>query len=304
MSNDVLIALIGAGVSVAVSAGTAVWSYQSSRRLALLEDALDERKSARDAQLDYQYEARKRLYNEFQPLLFQLVELAEAADARITGIAQSAQRGDLNSDGSGWLSGPGYYLFSTIHRLLAPLVLVRLAQRRLTLVDLSLDPQVRFQYAMAKQLYGTWTEPWTLAAASSPPLEYDPNHPEAEERARTEPQIYAFQHVFAGYLDQAIDALTVREDSTARCMSFGEFESGLSDQSPTLRHQTSAFASLFVGFHPQRKPVLWLTLLAQSHIYRALMLALEASDGPVVAPAAALSCDDARLFDWRPRTQT
>jgi hypothetical protein len=83
-------------------------------------------------------------------------------------------------------------------------------------------------------------------------------------------------------------------------MTYGEFDSGLADPSSTLRDHTAAFASLFVGFHPQRQPVLWRTLLAQSHLYRALMLSFEASNGAVVAPAAALSSDDARLFDWRP----
>jgi len=299
MSPEIVTALIVAVASLAVSVVSAVVSYRSQGRLALLEDELVEARAERDAQRDYVYDARKRLYAEFQPLLFQLVELSDGAYSRIVGLAHSARAGDLRPDGSGWLSEAGYYSFSTIHRLLAPLVLFRLAQRRLTLVDLSADPQVRFQYAMAKQLYATWTESWELTH-SEPAIKYEPNHVNAAELARSQPQIYAWQHVITGRLDGAVDALTVREGSTGRCMTYGEFEEAVYEASGPVYERVEAFASLFIGFHPDTRPVLWRTLLAEAHIYKALIHALESDDPMPLAPAYALNDEDAALFDWRP----
>lgn len=294
MSTAVTTALIGAGVSVVISVWAAVWNHRSQQRIAVLEDTLAEARAARDAQRDYVYEARKRLYSEFQPLLFQLVESCESAKNRVLGLAQSASFGHLGPDAPGWLD-VGYYLSSTIHRFLAPLVLVRLAQRRLTLVDLSVDPLVRFQYAMAKQLHATWNETWELAA-SEPAIGYDPHHHEG--RVRADQQVYARQHVVAGYLDQAVDALIVRDNSAVRCMTYGEFEEAFESADSPLNERIQEFAALFVAFHPHTKPVLWRTLLAQAHIYEGLISSFE-SERSLVTPAEAFPGEDIRLFDWR-----
>ena len=303
MSTAVITALIAAGVSLVISAWTAIWNHRSEQRLKLLEDTLAEARAERDAQRDYVYEARKRLYTEFQPLLFQLIELCESAQNRILNLAESARGGHLGPDAPGWLDGYGYYLNSTTHRLLAPLVMVRLAQRRLTLVDLSVDPQVRFQYAMAKQLRATWMESWELAE-SEPAIRYAPHDPQASRRAHAEPQVYARQHVVAGYLDQAIDALIVRHDTTDRCMTYGEFEDAINEPRSPLRDRTEEFAALFVGFHPQTRPVLWRTLLAQAHVYEALIRSFDAAEGDAAesagpTPAEAFRGEHSSLFDWR-----
>jgi hypothetical protein len=300
----VITALIAAGVSLVISAWTAIWNHRSEQRLKLLEDSLAEARAERDARRDYVYEARKRLYEEFQPLLFQLIELCESARNRILNLAESSRAGHLGPDTPGWLDGTGYYLNSTTHRLLAPLVLVRLAQRRLTLVDLSVDPQVRFQYAIAKQLRATWTESWELAE-SEPAIPYDPHNPQWPRLARTEPQVYYRQHVVAGYLDKAIDALIVRDDTIDRCMTYGEFEDAMNEPRAPLRDRAEDFAALFDGFHPQIRPVLWRTLLAQAHIYEALIRSFDTADPvdeaePVgVAPAEVFRGEDISLFDWR-----
>jgi hypothetical protein len=296
LSTAVVTALIAAGVSIIISVWTAIWSRRSEQRLTLLEDTLAEARAERDAQRDYLYEARKRLYTEFQPLLFQLIEQCESSRNRIFGLAEAGRDGHLQPGQPGWLDS-GYYLYSTIYRMLAPLVIVRLARRRLTVVDLSVDPQVRFQYAMAKQLHVTWNETWELAA-SEPAIPYDPHHPDAIRLARTQPEVYGYQHIVAGYLDQAVDALIVRNDSTDRCMSYGEFEDAISGARTPLQDRTGEFAALFTGFHPQLEPVLWRTLLAQAHLFQALIESFEVSgQGPT--PGDAFRSQDSALFDWR-----
>ena len=70
--------------------------------LELLRGRLREVEAERDARRDYEYEARKRLYSEIQPLLFQLKELSESAYRWVMSLARTAQQDQLS-----WLSrGP------------------------------------------------------------------------------------------------------------------------------------------------------------------------------------------------------
>ena len=85
-------------------------------RLKILEDKLTETQTKKKARLDYEYEARKRLYHECEPLVFELLEFAENAGDRIRGLARTARQGDLPN----WLSANEYYVASTMYYLLAP----------------------------------------------------------------------------------------------------------------------------------------------------------------------------------------
>jgi hypothetical protein len=69
---------------------------------------------------NYEYEARQRLYKEFEPLLFLLVEHGESAYRRIYELARTAKQGNLEP-GEGWIKNNEYFKISTIHRLLLPL---------------------------------------------------------------------------------------------------------------------------------------------------------------------------------------
>ena len=60
--------------------------------------------------------------------------------------------------GSGWLAGPGYYFRSTVCFLLAPMTSFKILQRRLTVIDLSLEPRLRTQYELLKLIFRIATE--------------------------------------------------------------------------------------------------------------------------------------------------
>src|SRR6266571_930724 len=117
-----------------------------AKELEAYKDTLVEQQEERNARRDYQYEARKRLYQQYEPLLFQLVECCENAKERIYSLARTARLGDLEP--KGWLSSKDYYLSSTIYFLLSPLVVFKLMQRSLTLVDLTVDPYLNDQYLL------------------------------------------------------------------------------------------------------------------------------------------------------------
>jgi hypothetical protein len=54
-------------------------NIKHQKELEELKDQLATKKSKEDARRDYKYEAITRLYREFQPALFQLVELSDSA---------------------------------------------------------------------------------------------------------------------------------------------------------------------------------------------------------------------------------
>ena len=182
---------------------------------------------------------------------------------------------------------------------MAPLALFRLARRRLTLVDLSADSDVRSQYTIAKGLQVVFNASFDLARAA-PRIPYEPHHPRAALLAVSEPAVYERQHVVSGQLEQVIDGLIVREtDGSARCMTYGEFESAVLDGAAGVQ-PAAIISDLFHGFRPDTRPVLWRVLLAEAHVYRSLMRSFESGPGTVVLPWEALREEDEQHLDWRP----
>jgi hypothetical protein len=304
-SNNIsIIVAIVAALSSLVVAGI---SYLSARKnthdLESLKADLAEKQAEKNARRDYEYEARKRLYQQYEPLLFQLVELSESALGRISGFARSARQNNLGPDHPGWLT-PGnyyydYYMASTIYRLLAPFAIIKLIQRLLTLVDLTVDPHINNQYSLAKWLYLSFTEDFALARRT-PELEYDPNDEEWREKRERNPKKYYRQGVFAGVLDNAVETLIVSDSNgIMRCMSFGEFERIYKGDT-----KFDAFIELFQNFHPKMRPVLWRILIDQAHIYKALLrtreMKLTSSKERQTAKLLAPLSEKERLdFDWR-----
>ena len=232
-----------------------------------LRSKLGEQGKEQDARRDYEYEAHKRLYTECEPLLFQLADLAEHADHRVYSLARSARLGKL----PGWLAGDGYYLRSTMYKLIVPLVVFRLIQQRLTFVDLTLDEHIANQYRLLKLLYLTFTDPFDFAEIE-PALEYHPDVKEWRTKRQENEQIYWRQGLYLGSLDNSIDALIVPDQNgKIRWKTFGEFESKFSDKSSNTHKTFLTLADILNGFHPQKRPVLWRMLCTQTLIYKQII---------------------------------
>jgi hypothetical protein len=293
IETGVWIALIGAATSLA----TAILAQVSSRRTSARVAKLEEERAERDARRDYEYEARKRLYEECEPLLFQALELASTAQSRVISIARTARSGHLRPDGSGWLAGDGYYLKSTTYLLLAPVTSFRLLQGRLTGIDLGLDPRLRTQYELLKLLFLSFNADFDLARCAPRALPYEPDStdPGAPGRGRLlaqDPARYARQGLYRGILDVTVEALIAGEEDPPRCLTVGEFLRDWEAKESALYGLRGELQALIGGFHPARKPVLWRVLVSQ-HLLTTLLL----RDRPL---------DDAPLpelelapFDWR-----
>src|SRR5258708_3524665 len=199
------VALIAASASLAV----AIFSHFSSREnqtaLEKLRRRFDEEDAERDAKRDYEYDARKRLYEQCGPILFQLVELCEAAYFRITGLAQTAKLKNLEPGRESFLRD-SYYHTSTLYRLLAPSAALKLLQRRLTLVDLSLDLLMLRQYTLARRAFFAFGGE-SRFASSRRTRAYQPFDKHAEEKARADPATFYRQGLPLGVFEGAIESL-------------------------------------------------------------------------------------------------
>jgi hypothetical protein len=213
-SPQTIAAFIAAAASLIVALISYSGKRKSDRELAQLNAELIETQERRKAQRDYEYEARKRLYSELQPLLFQLVEASDNAYWRIQGLARSAREGRLTGRSSRLRAQSRNYLPSTVYRLMVPLVLLRLCQRHLTVVDLSLEPEIHHQYTLAKLLYRSWNAVRSLTELGSHPIAYEPYRGKSKVLAPTNPAIEARQHLNLQQIDQAVESLIVEEGPT------------------------------------------------------------------------------------------
>jgi hypothetical protein len=292
-------AVVAAIASLVVATITHLSSRSNQKAIEELRHRYAEDTAERDARRDYQYEARKRLYHECGPIVFQLAELSEAAYHRITGLAQTASHGDLEPGRHSFLRDE-YYRVSTIYRLLAPSAALKLMQRRLTLVDLSLDYGLHRQYTLARQAFFAFGDEFTFARLGPRSLDYRPFDEEADSKARTEPDIYWRQGLPLGAMEGAIEALLALDPGNQpRVMTYPEYEAEYNKEGARVREAFDQIGFLIQDFHPRTRPVLWRILVAQACLYRALSQPhdLERSEWKVAdlcVPTA-----DRGKFDWR-----
>jgi hypothetical protein len=281
MPTDVAVALIVAGLSLVGTVVSLVWNARLQRQQA-----------ERTAERDYEYEARKRVYKELQPLLFQLSDACESAYGRIENLALASRGGWLDLEPEpeeNWLRNDRYYRESTIYRLLLPAALIRLCRRKLTLVDLSVEPRLRAQLALARLIYSTWNDGYEIARLAGFGEEY---HPERAGYDRT------YQHVVIGEVDLAADAITTTGvGQERRPLDLGEFQADYAKEGSAVRKHVSVLERLITDFHPDRRPVLWRLLLCQAHLYRALVKSMVL--GEIVEPKDAIDlAEDGPKFQW------
>lgn len=297
-----LLALAGTSVTAIITILVAIITQRNNRKIAELNATLAERKSELDARRDYDYEARKRLYKECEPVLFQMAEAAENALYRIFSLARTAREGDL----PGWLGSPDYYMTSTIYNILSPMVKFRLLQQRMTLVDLSVDARINDLYLIAKWLSVTFTDDFVLAEVD-PKLEYKPFVSDWKEQRALSPQKHWRQGVALGRLDVAIENM-IEQDSDGRshCVTFGEFEKRFQSDLTSRGAIFGMFADIFHNFHPQQRPVLWRILVVQAHLNAALMRAFakQGRTGFAFPIPTSFDGEDWSNLDWRSPKET
>jgi hypothetical protein len=264
------VAVIAAVASFVVAVISHFSSRSNQRDIEHLRNKLQDASAEHNARRDYEYEARKGLYHECGPAFFQMVELSESAFHRITGLARTAREGNLELSGPSFLTGD-YYWISTLYRLLAVPALLRTVQRRLTTVDLSLDRRIWHQYTLARQVFFSFGEEFTLAKLGATPLPYNPFDDKANDKARSEPAIYWRQGLPLGVIEPAIEALLATDDGQQhRLMSYPECEAAYAKKNSPVHREFNQIRFLIHEFHPRSRPIFWRMLVIQACLYRCL----------------------------------
>jgi hypothetical protein len=140
VSTAAVAAVVGAVASVLA----AVISVVAQRSVARLKASLDEEHSESDARRAYEYEALRRLYSVYEPLRIRMLGCADNAVRQIIDMAGRHGRGQATE------SSPEYRLKATIYYLLAPLVVARMIERRLTLVDFGISERIHTEFVLAQ----------------------------------------------------------------------------------------------------------------------------------------------------------
>jgi hypothetical protein len=263
--NDIELAKISAELKV-----------QSDLHVAEFNKAYEGRLSALAARREYEYEARKRLYHECEPLLFQLSQNARLAIGRILSLARLAREGQLDekegplSRSLSDVTDPGYYIRSTLYQLLAPLAVSYILQTRLTSRDISLDHWVSRQFFLSDAVYKAFTRDFFFASQ----VPVISGYRETADREKVPDGIakHYKQGIYLGRLDTAVHNLVEWQAESPQVITFGRFEQLLASTESDLARSMQSLAAIFAGFHPARRPVTWRILVAQYYIFRAIRL--------------------------------
>ena len=265
--------VIAAIISALVTIALAIWTFFSSRKnqrsLEYFKNELAEKKANNDARRDYEYEAKKRLYHEYEPLFFQLSESSINALSRIKGLARSSKQGVLNEDG--WLSKDGYYLYSTFYFLFEPMAIFKLIREKINFVDLSIDPDIQFEYTLTKHLYYSFSRDFHLAS-QTPEIDYVATNPTMYgEEGQKNPAKYWKQGIAFGSYEQFLDSLIRIENENKRVIGFGELSDELSNKNSTIRKRFDTVKYLFLRFTPKDRPVLWRLIITQAFFHHIII---------------------------------
>ena len=212
-----------------------------------------------DARRAYEFEARKRLYDEVEPHFFQLFLACEASYYRVASLARSQRLGGIG-DAQSWLGRDGYYLRSTVYNIFLPLAGYRLIQRAATFVDIGLDDALRTRFFLMKQAYFTFSDDFELASLA-PAIDYRP-----DDSADPSPR----QGLVLGNLDRLLDQFIVETEKGGRALSFGEFDRKLDAGEEFARDVGPAF-DLFRWFDFESRPVLARALIQHGFIMRLML---------------------------------
>ena len=195
--------------------------------------------------------------------MFGLYEALEEAHYRVRSLARTARNGNLGITSRNWLAQEGYYLRSTAYKLILPVVIFRLMQRRLTFVDVNLDKRIGLLYLLMKLYSRSFTDDFDFARVV-PKLPYDPNNDNWRNLAKGEPAVYVRQALLVGDLENIADSLLCKDDQEPlRPMFFGEFDRLLEN---TWKDDESIWelTSLIKNFSPEVRPVLRRLLITQA----------------------------------------
>ena len=288
MNTKMLEYLIPAIIAAIASITGTIFAISNQTKLKKMEEA----KAEQDARRDYEYEARKRIYHELEPLIFMHVEDSDRAYNHIKELANMARLGTLSANltFSADLTEDNYYLKATIYKLIRPMAVFRLMQQHLTSYDLQLDDYFRLQYILAKCLYFSCTDDYYVALGSKKKEDWkyclvcifhgDLKHPEEKIEEVEHPNhiVYNILGMNEGVTDNLANSLIIFDDNDKnyRVMNFDEFQTKHFDKYVRIRPSMQKICELISKMNLRNKEdypkyvLLWRIMVLHACIYNVM----------------------------------
>lgn len=221
---------------------------ESTRRKVELDKSIQIYLGEQAAMRQYNFDAKKRLYNTIGPLKFQLLL---ACNDLVGRIKKHPARNYT-------MSVKQYYGLNTIYRILKPLAIAQLIEYQIAHADFAVDStttaQLCFKRSVFKALSGS-----TIIC----------NHPKVNWHDQTE-------HLFDGTLSKFANLFILRdEDSTIkkRVIHFHEFEELFSKEE--FRNQFEPIVKIIEDFQIKKKPLFWCRLVCLAYVCNKYILEQE-----------------------------
>ncbi len=277
--NAALLAAATAVLVAVLSLVSATYAARATRRtgreVELLRARLASDLAEQQSRREYESAARRRMYDEAEPLILKLAMSCDFAAERILELADHRRWPEFQAvrDSSFWMLSRSSQVIATARALLEPLAVFTLLTEKLTLVDTSLDPRISEIYTLARAAYSVHLDDYQIAAIP-PALTYEPVVPGWRDKRAKNPATYWWQAMTRGRLDPAIE-LCIHRDA-GRLTTVGEFEAHYLEIYETPQDSRAKSLGLFCNplynFRPQDRPVYWRMLMCLLLIYRRVSL--------------------------------
>lgn len=240
---------------------TAVVASGAALLTVLLKNWYDQRNNERNALRDYEYEARKRLYQTYEPLFFQLSELSEIARGRIKGVAKSLSEGSYKGE---WENFSNYYFRETIYKIFIPVAIVKLIRDKITSTDLRIDEKLSCQYGLLKILYFSFQQDYKIARI----IEDKKYDEEWIKNYRTDNANIHRQGLSLTELDKFLKLFEKENNGIYSVIDIIDYEDVINDEKDIKKERSIRLVEkVFKNFNLETHKIIWILLLAHACIY-------------------------------------
>lgn len=258
--------LAGAVATVVSALVTAILATylkkRADREIEKLKSELGHENKVKSARVDYEYEARKRLYKEVEPILFAAQLVAKSLSGRLASFAERIRDGHITLDQSrNWLTIDSYFQQSTAYWIFLPMTYYRHLTRRISQFDLSLDPAIGKKFMILGVFQSIPVADFELAGMPAAKIVYEPYGEAATAGRDSDPARYCFQGIIRGDVERFTSMMMVENDHMTPLEWF-QFEREVAQEGSDLNKAYKPVRNILLNFHPVTHPVVWRAMIA------------------------------------------